>query len=162
MLAPYLPRDLLLRHGETCDGAAWVVKPAGLHVVLLLRPCGGGGLARSLVCRESCREDPIRAFVRHGYGVNTQTSTQKPLTQSWCIFCWNVLRFECVHNPLQGSGRLDGLQRAHTRESGAGTRFHLFIAAGGSDPDRPGGTTCSSSRASLRITASERFSSFSS
>lgn len=47
-----------------------------------------------------------------------QTSKQNSVTQCWCIFCCKVLRFQCVYNPLQSSGRLDNLQRPRTARVG--------------------------------------------
>lgn len=57
VLAKYLPWDLLLRHGETCDFAAWVVQLSGVHMVLVLFLCPIDGLAGSLIGTESCRQE---------------------------------------------------------------------------------------------------------
>lgn len=168
----YLPRDFLLWNGETSDFAAWVVKLSGLHMVLVLFLCSADGLARGLICCETCRIQCVCKTQSWCKYENRQNSG----TQCWCIFCCKVLRFQRVYNPLQSSGWLDNLQRHHMRWSWACTdqTRHLGRACLQMRPGKfmngqncliffhhyrqtwPGQTwvtTCSSSRASLFIIA---------
>lgn len=113
----YLPRDFLLWNGETIDSAAWVVNLPGFHMVLVLFLCSTDGLARRLICWETCRIQ----CVCETQSVNMKINRENLGTQGWCIFCCKVLRFQRVYNPLQSSGWLDNLQRHHMRQSWACT-----------------------------------------